>query len=69
MLLTGIYLLSKVQELGLQAAYTSDDGVYRYISNIERKLFEFWDKFDNREISAENLLRSCSHLNGPVRAH
>ena len=38
-------------------------------SNIQRKLFEFWDKFDNREISAENLLRSCSHLNGPLRSH
>lgn len=38
-------------------------------SNIQRKLFEFWDKFDNRVISAENLLRSCSHLNGPLRAH
>lgn len=36
-------------------------------SNIQRKLFEFWEKFDNREISAENLLRSCSHLNGPLR--
>ena len=185
MLLTGKYVLSKVQELGLQAAYTCDDGVYRYIrklmalpflprreirpmfqllrrqaqtqplqdlvsyinkqwiestvfppkswsvyrqpvrtnndlegwhnalnrrangqsglplylliellekearlttitirlvsdqklsrvqrkcySNIQRKLFEFWEKFDNREISAENLLRSCSHLNGPLR--
>lgn len=185
MLLPDKYLLSKVQELGLQAAYTSDDGVYRYIrklmalpflprreirpmfqllrrqaqtqplqdlvsyinkqwiestvfppknwsvyrqpmrtnndlegwhnalnrrangqsglplylliellekearlttitirlvsdqklfrvqrkcySNIQRKLFEFWEKFDNRKISAENLLRSCSHLNGPLR--
>ena len=38
-------------------------------SNIQRKPFEFWDKFDNREISAENLLRSCSYLNGPLRAH
>ena len=29
-----VYLLSKVQELGLQAAYTSDDGVYRYIKKL-----------------------------------
>ena len=37
--------------------------------NIQRKLFESWEKFENREMSAEDLLRSCSHLNGPVRAH
>lgn len=34
MLLTGKYLFSKVQELGLQAAYTSDDGVHRYIKKL-----------------------------------
>ena len=34
MLLTGKYLLPKVQELGLQAAYTSDDGAYRYIRKL-----------------------------------
>ena len=34
MLLTGIYLLLKVQELGLQEAYTSEDGVYRYIRKL-----------------------------------
>ena len=37
--------------------------------NIQRKLFESWEKFDNREIPAANFPRSCSHLNGPVRAH
>ena len=37
--------------------------------NIQRKLFESWEKYDSREISAANLLKSCSHLNGPVRAH
>ena len=34
MLLTGKYLFSKVQELGHQAAYTSDDGVHRYIRKL-----------------------------------
>ena len=36
--------------------------------NIQRKLFDCWDKYDNREKTAAQLLKLCSHLNGPARA-
>ena len=35
--------------------------------NIQRKLFDCWDKYDNREKTAAQLLKLCSHLNGPAR--
>ena len=36
--------------------------------NVQRKLLGFWEQYENREITAGYLLKSCSHLNGPVRA-
>ena len=34
--------------------------------NVQRKLLSFWEQHENREITTAYLLKSCSHLNGPV---
>ena len=36
--------------------------------SVQAKLFDSWDKYDNRERTAAQLLKACSHLNGPARA-
>ena len=35
--------------------------------NIQRKLFHCWDKYDNCQKTVAQLLKTCSHLNGPAR--
>ena len=39
---------------------------YRF---LQEKIFKTWDKFQVRKKDAEQLLRACAHLNGPVRAN
>ena len=38
--------------------------VYR---QVQTKLFASWDKYDNREKTAAQLLKCCAKLNGPAR--
>ena len=38
--------------------------VYR---QLQTKLFASWDKYDNREKTAAQLLKCCAKLNGPAR--
>ena len=35
--------------------------------HLQAKLFEFWEQYDNRQKTASQLLKVCSHLNGPAR--
>ena len=36
--------------------------------HLQAKLFEHWEQYDNRQKTASQLLKLCSHLNGPARA-
>ena len=35
--------------------------------HLQAKLFEYWEQYDNRQKTASQLLKVCSHLNGPAR--
>ena len=37
--------------------------------NIQAKLFASWEKYENNEKTAAQLLKTCSRLNGPARAN
>ena len=37
--------------------------------NIQAKLFASWEKYENNEKTAAQLLKTCSWLNGPARAN
>ena len=37
--------------------------------NIQAKLFSSWEKYENNEKTAAQLLKICSRLNGPARAN
>ena len=37
--------------------------------NIQAKLFSSWEKYENNEKTAAQLLKTCSRLNGPARAN
>lgn len=41
----------------------------RVIRNIQAKLFSSWEKYENNEKTAAQLLKICSRLNGPARAN
>ena len=34
--------------------------------HLQAKLFEYWEQYDNRQKTASQLLKVCSHLNGPA---
>jgi len=36
---------------------------------LQTKIFELWDDYASKAISAEQLLKACSQLNGPVRSY
>ena len=36
---------------------------------LQTKIFELWDNYASKAISAEQLLKECSRLNGPVRSY
>jgi len=36
---------------------------------LQTKIFELWDDYASRAISADQLLKACSRLNGPVRSY
>ena len=36
---------------------------------LQTKIFELWDDYASKAISAEQLLKACSRLNGPVRSY
>ena len=37
--------------------------------SLQEKIFKMWDEFQANKNDAEQLLRTCAHLNGPVRAN
>jgi len=37
--------------------------------NIQAKLFASWEKYENNEKTAAQLLKTCSRLNGPARVN
>lgn len=39
--------------------------VYR---SLQGRLFDIWEQYDNRQKTAIQFLKTCSHLNGPARA-
>ena len=41
----------------------------RKYRNLQAKLFDNWDQYDNKQKTASQLLKICSHLNGPARVH
>lgn len=41
----------------------------RTTRNIQAKLFASWEKYENNEKTAAQLLRTCSCLNGPARSN
>ena len=41
----------------------------RTTKNIQAKLFASWEKYENNEKTAAQLLRTCSRLNGPARSN
>lgn len=36
--------------------------------NLQARLFDVWEQYDNRQKTAIQLLKTCSRLNGPARA-
>ena len=36
---------------------------------LQTKIFELWDDYASKAMSAEQLLKACSRLNGPVRSY
>ena len=37
--------------------------------SLQEKIFKTWDEFQENKKDAEQLLRACARLNGPVRAN
>ena len=37
--------------------------------NLRARLFENWEKYESKEKTAAQLLKTCSHLNGPTRGN
>ena len=37
--------------------------------NLQARLFNCWEKFERKEKTAAQLLKACSHLNGPARGN
>ena len=35
--------------------------------HLQPKLFEYWEQYDNEQKTASQLLKVCTHLNGPTR--
>ena len=35
---------------------------------LQAKIFDLWDDYASKEKTAQQLLKACSHLNGPVRS-
>ena len=38
----------------------------RKYRDLQAKIFDLWEQYDNNERSARQLLKACSFLNGPV---
>ena len=38
----------------------------RKYRDLQAKIFNLWEQYDNNERSARQLLKACSFLNGPV---
>ena len=36
--------------------------------SLQAKLFDVWEQYDNHKKTAIQLIKACSHLNGPARA-
>ena len=34
--------------------------------NLQSRIFTLWEEFNNGQRNAKQLLKACSHLNGPV---
>ena len=41
----------------------------RQYRNLQAMLFDSWEKYERKEKTAAQLLRICSHLNGPSRGN
>ena len=37
--------------------------------NLQARLFDSWEKYERKEKTAAQLLKTCSHLNGPSRGN
>ena len=37
--------------------------------NLQARLFNSWEKYERKEKTATQLLKTCSHLNGPSRGN
>ena len=45
-------------------------GIQRSVTrNIQAKLFSSWEKYENNEKTAAQLLKTCSRPNGPADAN
>lgn len=74
----GLSLYSLIELLGREeqltavtirlVSYNKLKRIQRKITrNIQAKLFASWAKYDSKEKTAAQLLKICSHLNGPAR--
>ena len=41
----------------------------RQYRNLQARLFDSWEKYERKEKTAAQLLKTCSHLNGPTRGN
>ena len=67
------HLHKEAKLFAIQVRLVSDRKLQRTQRQTHRrlqitKIFELWDDYASKAISAEQLLKACSRLNGPVRS-
>ena len=58
----------------MQARSVSDRNCYNKFKRqtyrrLQTKIFELWEDYASKAVSAEQLLKACSHLSGPLGSY